>query len=169
MAFLLKNAINPSTRLSNGDAPVVEQWIRVTRATDTLTQSATTNEPLFTVSGGRILLKALVGEVTVAISGGTTPDLQIEFDPVTGTTIDLATDVAITSDEVGTLYSIAAPAAALVATSSGWGNAVTNGGVILNPGTLDLELTESSIAGEIKWDLYYMPLDPAAYVTPTAV
>jgi hypothetical protein len=167
MAFLLKNAINPSTRLSNGDAPVVDQWIRVSRATDTLPQSAA--EEIFRVRGGRILVKALIGEVTTVLGAGTTPDLRINLNPDTGTTKVIASDVVVASDEVGTLYSVEGDTTALLESSSGGVTTAVGNGFVVSPNVgIEVEASES-ITGSVKWDLYYLPLDPAAYVSVGAL
>lgn len=146
----------------------MNQWVRVSRAADTLPD--TTTETIFTIAGGRIHLRALIGEVVTAISGGTTPDVEIFYDKDgAAAAVDLADDLAITSDAAGTVYSVEGDGTALLESTGGFGRPLLLDGLILGPGVIQWDTTESSISGTIKWDLYYTPLDPAAYVYPSAV
>jgi hypothetical protein len=165
MAFLLKNATNPSTRLANGDAPVVSQWIRVQRATDSL--PATTTETIFEVEGGRILLRALIGEVTTVIQTQAC-NLSVVVDSDAGAADDLASVADVSALAVGTLISPEGDGTTLLFGGVGWGQPCPGQGVIINPGAIRLT-TSATNTGSVKWDLYYLPLDPTAYVTPTAV
>ena len=135
--------------------------IKVSKAAATVPQSTT--QDIFVVSGGRVLVRALVGEVTVAIGAGTTPDLQVQHAPTTGSTIDVATDVVVASDEIGTLYYVEGDGTALVPISSGYAQAAAGQGFILPAGTLQIATTESTV-GATKWDLWYLPLDDGALV-----
>jgi hypothetical protein len=164
MAMVLKNFTNPSTRLANGDSPVIDQWIRVQRATDTLPQTAT--ETLFTVSGGRILLKALIGEVTTAIQNQAC-NLSVVVDSDAGAADDLASVLSIANDGVGTYYTPEGDGTALLKTGIGWGQSCLTP-VVIGAGVIQIT-TSASNTGSVKWDLYYLPLDPAAYVVPSAI
>lgn len=138
------------------------QWgIHVAKASATVPQSTT--QDIFVVSGGRVLVRALIGEVTTEIGAGTTPDLQVQHDPTVGTTIDVATDVVIASDEVGTLYYVEGDGTALIPISSGYAQAAAGQGFILPAGTLQIVTSESTV-GATKWDLWYLPLDDGARV-----
>jgi hypothetical protein len=135
--------------------------MRVSKASATVPQSTTQN--IFTVSGGRVLVKALIGEVTVAIGAGTTPDLKVTSAPTVGTAVDIATDVVVASDEVGTTYSVEGDGTALVAVSSGYALPANGMGFVVPAGVLRIAASEST-AGATKWDLWYLPLDPGARV-----
>lgn len=138
------------------------QWgIHVAKTAATVPQSTT--QDIFTVSGGYVLVRALVGQVTTEIGAGTTPDLQVQHDPTTGTTIDVATDVQIGSDEVGTLYYVEGDGTALVPISSGYAQAAAGQGFILPPGVIQIATTEST-TGATKWDIWYLPLEDGAAV-----
>ena len=165
MAFLAKNYANPSTRYANGDAPVLEQWVRVSRATDTLPQTAT--ETLFTVSGGRVLVKAMIGEVTTVIQTQANSTSVVHNSDANANDATLASGLDITGDVVGQLYTVEGDGTALV-DGAGAVQAALGGGFILNPGAIRLTCAASN-TGSVKWDLYYMPLDPTAYVVPSAV
>jgi hypothetical protein len=134
---------------------------RASKATATVPQSTT--QDIFVVSGGFVLVKLLYGVVTVEIGAGTTPDLQVQHDPTTGTTIDLATDVVIASDEVGTIYYVEGDGTALIPISSGYGQAAAGGGFFLPVGTIQIATTEST-AGSTRWEIFYFPLDEGASI-----
>jgi hypothetical protein len=135
--------------------------IHVSKASATLPSSTT--QDIFTVAGGRVLIRALIGEVTVLVGTGTTPDLQVQHDPATGGTIDVATDVQIGDDEVGTLYYVEGDGTALIPISSGYAQAAAGQGFILPIGTVQI-VTSETTAGATKWDLWYLPLDDGATV-----
>lgn len=170
MAFLAKNV---AANRFNAPQAVLSQWIKVSRAGLALPQTAT--QQLFRVYGGRVLVQALIGEVTTVIEG-TDPVLKVSVSSLTdagalqGTAYDIASTLDISSDEVGTLYGV-----------EGDGTAITSGGQV----SASLELTArewimkqgqiyittgASKTGAIKWDLWYQPLDAGAYVVavPTA-
>ena len=165
MAFVVKQR-RANQGNSDGTAPILDQWVHVVRPAENFEQTASTNNPLFQIIGGKVWVKAMIGTVMTAVSGGTTPDLQIEFvDDITTNAIDVASDVAITADAVGNVYHVEGDGTALVSNVNAYviGTAVGDGFVV-GPGTLDEELTESTITGQVKWDLWYVPLEPAAYV-----
>lgn len=149
------------TNQSQREAAGLQWGIKVSKASATLPSSTTQN--IFTVAGGKVLIRALVGEVTVEVGAGTTPDLQVQHDPATGTTIDVATDVVIASDEVGTLYYVEGDGTALVPISSGYAQAAAGQGFILPIGTLQI-VTSETTDGATKWDLWYLPLEDGASV-----
>lgn len=140
--------------------------VRVERATDTLPQS--TDEAIFTVSGGRVLITSLVGEVTTVIGAGTTPDLKIKYNPTAaGSDFDLCTAVSIASDAVGQMYyiagSVASPGALLVGGAVGQANPVFTAPLMLSEGDIEIDMDES-VTGSVAWTLTYIPLDDGASV-----
>ena len=145
--------------------------VRVDRATDTLPQ--TTTEALFNITGGRVAVTSLVGEVTTAIGAGTTPDAKLIYNPTaTGTSFDLCTAVSIASDAVGQQYyiagSVASPGALLVGGAVGQSNAVFDMPLVLSEGDIELNMDES-VTGSVTWTLTYIPLDDGASVAATGV
>jgi hypothetical protein len=164
MAFLGKNTGPASRYGTNGDQPVLEQWIRVARATDSLPTTAT--ETIFEVEGGRILLKALVGEVTTAIQAQAC-NLSVNVDSDAGASDVIASTLDVNAGAVGTYYGVEGDGTALENTGIGWGRPCSTG-VIVGPGAITIT-TSATNTGSVKWDLYYLPLDGAAYVTATAV
>jgi hypothetical protein len=165
MAFLGKNTGPASRYGTNGDQPVLEQWIRVPRATDTL--PATTTETIFEVEGGRILLKALIGEITTAIQAQAC-NLSVNVDTDAGAAVVLASTLEINADAVGQYYGVEGDGTALITVAGGYAPICNNGGVVIGPGAITLT-TSATNTGSVKWDLYYLPLDANAYVTASAV
>jgi hypothetical protein len=165
MAFLGKNTGPASRYGTNGDQPVIEQWIRVSRATDSLPATAT--ETIFEVEGGRILLKALIGEVTTVIQTQAC-NLSINVDSDAGASDVIASTLDISADAVGTYYGVEGDGTALEDTGIGWGRTCQGVGTVVAPGAITIT-TSATNTGSVKWDLYYLPLDAAAYVTASAV
>ncbi len=92
---------------------------RVDRAAAALPQTAAGS--LFTVTGGRVLLLAIVGEVTTVIQTQANAS-KLQSVPTVGSTVDMCTTLDITADEVGCLYGITGiPADALVGANAGLG------------------------------------------------
>ena len=123
MAFLIKNARQASTGTNNPGQAVIAQWTHVSRPALALPQSA--RHQIFLVKGGRILVHALIAEVTTVIEG-TDPVSTVEayrlndaMDTVIGTTYVVASSLDMSSDEVGTMYGV-----------EGDGTAITSGGQV---------------------------------------
>jgi hypothetical protein len=166
MAFIVKNAgsLTAARRQTDGTPPILSQIIRASRATDTLPATAT--ETIFEVEGGRILLYALVGEVTTAIQNQVCT-LAIAVDSDAGAADDLASAVSVANLGVGTYITPEGDGTAGLTAGIGWGQACLTP-VIVGPGAITLT-TSATNTGSVKWDLYYQPLDTEAYVAPTAV
>lgn len=130
---------------------------KVDRATATLPQTATGH--LFQVTGGRILVTGLVGEVTVA-TGATATNAKLTSTPTTGTAVDLAANVAVTSKEIGAQLTLPATSgSALIVKNGGAGGQFpTHQPYIVPIGYIDL-ITDASDTGSVKWSITYIPLD----------
>lgn len=137
--------------------------IKVQRATAALPQTAA--GALFTVTGGKVLVTSLVGEVTTVIQ--TQADAtKLTFDPVdAGATQDLSATVDITADAVGTLYSLTGTPATAMQDALNFlpSNKVLAQPLVLKPGSILLDCAASN-TGSVKWDLTYVPLDNGASV-----
>lgn len=134
---------------------------RVDRPTATLPQS--TAHALFNIVGGRVLMTAIVGEVTTAIQNQAC-NTKLTANPTTGTSVDICSVLSIANDELGCLYGITGTfATAMVGTNAG-ATVVPTVPVVLPVGTLDLDCAASN-TGSVKWSLFYVPLDAGAYVT----
>jgi len=130
-------------------------------ATATLPQTAAST--LFTITGGRVLVTSIVGEVTTVIET-LANNTKLTANPTTGTSVDMCAVLDISADEVGCLYGITGdPADALVGTNAGLTVGMKNG-LVVNEGTIDLDCAASA-TGSIKWTLHYIPIDVGATVS----
>jgi hypothetical protein len=111
---------------------------------------------------GRIVLMALIGEVTTAIQAQAC-NLSVNIDSDAGAADVLASTLETNADAVGTFYSVEGDGTALLV-AEGNGLACQGNGTILAPGIVTIT-TSATNTGSIKWDLYYLPLDETAYVT----
>lgn len=131
-----------------------------------LPQTATAN--LYTVSGGAVMVTALLGLVSTVIASSD-PQLTIGTAPTVGTaeTAGIATSTSLASAEVGTWIG--------VQPSSGLAGALINGAhagnsvylptpFVVSAGTITLT-TGASKTGAITWYLMYVPLDTGAAVS----
>lgn len=118
---------------------------------------------LFTVSG-LVLLTALVGRVTTAITIANT--IKLQANPTTGTTQDLcaATDLGTTDTPAGDLITIAGAAATAPVVGIGavpmFATAV---GIAVDTGTIE-QVTAVGADGGITWFLTYVPVEANATV-----
>jgi hypothetical protein len=129
-------------------------------------------QTLFTVAGGRILVTALVGEVTVVFDG-TVNSLNVVHDPTVGAVGDISGATVCTSDAAGTLYTVHGIQAALLGTQKEGGTEVpthvtaktpVGGGFVLPAGVTQLQTTGTDTTGATKWTMLYVPLDDGATV-----
>lgn len=132
---------------------------RTERAADTLPQ--TTTKALFTITGGRIMVFGIVGEVTVAIQNQAN-NTKLTLDVATGTDVDLCAVLNIANAEVGTLYGVSGVFAEAM---RGAGQALQGQTIpfALKPGDIDLNCAASN-TGSVKWTLLWTPIDDGAYV-----
>ena len=141
--------------------------VRVQRAAAVLPAGAA-DGALFSVSGGRVLVTSLVGEVTVVMPGGAN-SIKLKYNPTAaGSDFDLCTAVAITSDAVGQTYTLAGdvetPGALLVAGAVGQANPVFAKALMLSEGDIEVDCTDGQVTGQVAWTLTYIPLDDGAAV-----
>lgn len=132
--------------------------IRVERATGNIAQGGALT--LFTVAGGRVILTAIVGEITTAIQGQANAVKLLTTSTVGSVSTDLCATVDLNAAVVGNLYGFTAPGtAATIGSSVGQPNET-----IIQPGTIRQNAVASS-TGQMKWTLHYIPLDDGATVT----
>jgi len=135
---------------------------RVLKNSETL--PATTTQNLFTVSGGRVLITKLVGEVTTVIQSQAC-NAKINNNPTVGSTVVLATNVDIDSLELGATLTVEGDGTALVLGNGGTSfNALGGTSLEVAEGVIELE-TSATNTGATKWELWYVPLDDGATVT----
>lgn len=134
--------------------------------TSTITADATYQ--IFTVAGGEVLITALWGVVTTAITDDG-EDLAIVLDPTTGdsTTIVTATDLSTTDTAIGTVLGFKDQGDGTIDFQKNGGplppHVVTTGEVelLVSAGT-------GSEDGVIDWYCTWVPLTPGATVTASA-
>lgn len=155
MSVILRpNQFNPVSReLTTG--------IRVDRATDTLPQ--TTDEALFTITGGRVLVVGLVGEVTTVIQTQAN-NTKIKFNPdATGADQDLCAVLDITADPVGELYTISGTVGDAMRSDLLIGNPYMANPLLLSEGAIELDCAASN-TGSVSWSVIYVPWDTGAEI-----
>jgi hypothetical protein len=132
---------------------------RVEKATGTL---AAATSALFTVSGGKVLVTSIVGEVTTAITVANSYKLQ--HNPTTGTTKDLcaATDIGTTDTPAGNLLGFQGLTGDSILTGPGAAPTIKQP-LVLTAGSI--EQVSAGTDGAITWVLTYVPLDDGASVT----
>jgi hypothetical protein len=131
----------------------------------------TTFSNIFTVSGGRVLLTTLVGQVTTVI-GGTATTLSVGVTPTGGSLVAaaIATASTITGLALGALVSVVNPVGALVVgTASGvlaiGGSSIDDASCLLvAPGVINIS-TSANNTGAMSWACTYVPYDVGAVVT----
>ncbi len=140
---------------------LVTRGIRVHRA------AATTalDQDLFSVDGGNVELLGFLGEVVVAIGGGS-QDFEIDLDPDDGgSNVALSTLLAVDADVTGSLYTLNSTAGgALVVTLDVAYNAMLAIPIVLTPGDIVLDVNGTE-AGEVEWWVWYVPIDQGATIT----
>lgn len=135
--------------------------IRIDRATDTLPQTA--DEALFTITGGRVLVVGLAGEVTTVIQTQAN-NTKVKFNPTaTGADQDLCAVLDISADAVGELYTISGAVGDAMRSDLLIGNAMLTSPLLLSEGDIELDCAASN-TGSVSWSLIYVPWDAGAEV-----
>lgn len=134
---------------------------QVSRATATLPQ--TTQSALFTVSGGRVAITSIIGEVTTAIQAQAN-NTKIVSNPTVGTDVDLCAVLSIASDEVGCLYGITGLFSDAMVGANAGATVLPRNPVVVPEGTIDLSCAASN-TGSVAWTVTYIPIDDGAEVT----
>lgn len=154
-----------SVIISGPQVRMISLGTKVDRATAALPQ--TTAGTLFTVTGGRIILTSILGEVTTIIQTQTNAT-KLQSVPTTGSTVDLCATKDITALEAGGFLSLIAEAdvspfsAALQQQNAG---ATTLHGlsIIIPIGAIKLNCAASN-TGNVKWSMTYIAFDDGATV-----
>ena len=151
-----------TTLIKNADVRTIALGIAVARATAALPATATGN--IFTVSGGRIAVVSLFGEVTTAVQNqactlaiGTAPTVG------TGSTTAMGTASSIIAAPIGTHFGANPGGATVVDLSTQAGVLLPSAGFVVNIGNITVT-TSATNTGSVKWDLIYVPLDVGAQV-----
>jgi hypothetical protein len=133
---------------------------KLDRATAALPQTAAGS--LFAVTGGRIALTSIVGEVTTIIQTQAN-NTKLQSVPTVGTTVDLCAVLDITAKEVGALFGITGLFSDALVGGTAGSTVLPRNPVIVPVGNIKLNCAASN-TGAIKWSITYIPLDDAATV-----
>lgn len=137
--------------------------------------TATTNgsQSLFTVAGGLVAVTCLVGIATVAFDG-TVTSINLTHTPTGGAAGDVAAATVVTSDAIGTIYTVTGVAAETLSLQTTGGAEVPNvtfgklwqhgSALVLPAGSLKYKGTAAD-AGTVAWHLTYVPISSGATVT----
>lgn len=128
----------------------------------------TGSNAIFTVTGGRILIRDLLGIVTVQLEAAA---LLLHWDatPTIGGAAAMSIDSAdLTGDIVGTQYLMPAAAGGALTVPAGGAflRLFPALGWVMNAGTLNLHASAGNTGG-ILWTLFYLPIDDGAYAQAT--
>lgn len=142
-----------STMIPNTQVKMLALGATATKATGTLAASTV---PLFTISGGLVVVTSLIGVVTTAITVANSYKLQ--SNPTTGTTVDItaATDLGTTDTPVGDLLT-AQGASGMI---RGGLAAVDSGAALVVP-IGQIEHVSAGTDGAITWYCTWYPYDTA--------
>ncbi len=152
MPFTVQSQIDASQLLLLG--------VHVARPTSGLPISTTMH--LFTVTGS-VMVNMLIGRVTTAIQSSD-PVAKLTCTPGAGTAVDVASTVTLASLEAGGWIACAGDGTAMVVNNHGASLLGAKPGYFLtDTGTIDL-ITTATKTGQIKWDLWYTPIDDGAFI-----
>jgi hypothetical protein len=158
-----------TTLIANAQVRLIEKGILVSRPSTASGNTPLASGNLFTITGGRILLRAIVGEVTTVIQAIATT-VSMTSTPLVGSAILLsAATTDINALEVGGRITLANPpaaATALVKSLAGYTD-LPNVEAVVPPGSISVTFGAAS-TGALKYDLFYVPLDIGAQVVATA-
>ncbi len=134
---------------------------RVSKASAALPQTATGN--LFTVTGGRVMVLQIMGEVTTIIQNQAC-NTKLSHDPDVGAAADICAVLDIANDAVGTNYGITGTVAdAMVGASHAY--LVAQASPLILPAGVITLTTAASNTGAVKWDVLYIPIDEGARIS----
>jgi hypothetical protein len=127
-------------------------------------------EVLFTVYGGNILMTGFYGEIMVAID--TVNAYTITFDADVSANASVYTDTILASASAalngyvaGRMFYLPLEAGALTVTAACGACPIDIAPpIILPPGHFDLTGTNPLTLGQVRWSMWYIPIDAGAYV-----
>jgi hypothetical protein len=147
---------NKSTRQRVAD---INLGLRVDKAANT---TPLASADLFTVSGGRVKVNLLVGEVTSLIETAATT-VQFVSNPTVGAAVNLTGNTTdLTAAAVGVQLGITGTAAGQVLLANALAPAQA-AAVVVSAGKISVVYGAGS-TGAIKYSLWYVPIDEGAYV-----
>lgn len=151
-----------TTFYSNAQIRAVALGLNVSRATAVLPTAAQSPQNLFTVTGGRIHIVTLLGEVTTVI-GGNAQTLKVSYlaSAAGAVALDLCiASASIATAAVGTHFTLPSAVGSPLVTDIGVLSGVAEGlfNYLLPAGALTLTSSATN-TGSVKWDMIYVPLD----------
>lgn len=118
--------------------------------------------PIFNVVGGRVAVRLIVGQITVAASGAT--NISLQSNPTVGTTSLMCAVLAAAGLEVATLLTINGDiGTAMWGVNAGAGEGQVQDS-ILPIGQIEFVLSGAQTIS-VSWLVYYTPVDVGAYLT----
>ena len=154
MSYLNYAATDPQAMLS------LRSGFRVDKAAATLPAGITQN--LFTVSGGRILLLGILGEVTGTVQTQANASKLLST-PTTGTAVDLCATPDITADQIGCLYGITGIFADAMVGANAGATIFSQRPIVIPIGVIGFNCAATN-TGATKWTCWWLPLDDGALV-----
>ncbi len=123
---------------------------------------------LFTVAGGHVLMTGFYGEIMVAIDTANVWDINYDATTVTDTVMGTDSE-ALNGFVAGRMFYLPVNAAGAITVTAECGACPIDirAETILPPGHFDLTGTNALTAGQVRWSIWYVPLDPGAYVYAT--
>lgn len=136
--------------------------LKVDRATAVLPSSTVGN--IFTVSGGRVVITSVVGEVTTVLGAGANT-VTIGSAPTVGvgSATALGTSATITTAAVGSHFTAAPGGAVAIDVATQAGVALPSAVFLVDAGSITITTT-ATVTGSVKWSLTYIPFDDAGTV-----
>lgn len=132
--------------------------VRSDKATAVL--PASTTGTIFTVAGGRVIILALIGEVTTIIQAQATT-LKMVSTPTVGSAIDLCTTADLSALEVGGRVALPGAVGSALTKQNAGGLALQNVNLLVPAGTIQLTTVATS-TGSVKWSCWWIPFDQGA-------
>ena len=151
-----------STQVSGKDLRRLMLGAKVDRPTAALPQTATGT--LFNVTGGRVLVTSITGQVTTSIQAQANAIKLVATPSGAGAVNDLCATVDVNGLAAGGLVTITGLAGDVAVKSTGGGASGQRNPIVVAPGAIGLN-TAASNTGSMKWTLTYVPLDDGASVS----
>lgn len=130
---------------------------------DTATLPATATGAIFNVTGGKVLITSICGEVTTGIQAQANA-VKLVATPTVGAVNDLSATVDVNGLAAGGLISITGLAADVAVKSTGGGISGLRNPVVVNTGAIGVN-TAATNTGSVKWCVTYVALDDGASVS----
>lgn len=151
----------PNLNQSQIDVLATDLWgARLDRATATLPQSVAA--AIFTITGGRVIINLILGEVTTIIQAQAN-NTKLKSVPTAGSTVDLCATKDITGLEVGGKLVVPGTAATALTQANAGAIIAQTTSVVCAIGAIHLDCSASN-TGAIKWSIWWTPFDDGALI-----